>query len=89
MNLTLEGSSLIYPIEYKWTHADTVETTINITAVRVSNLIDQSTIKLPEVIQKFDTTLDYQSNKDQKKFTKTIIVLTFLYLSTITYLILK
>ena len=45
--------------------------------------------KLPEIIQKFDATLDYQSNKDQKKFSKTIIVLTLLYLSTITYLILK
>ena len=45
--------------------------------------------KLPEIIQKFDATLDYQSNKDQKKFSKTVIVLTFLYLSTITYLILK
>ena len=45
--------------------------------------------KLPEIIHKFDATLDYQSNKDQKKFSKTIIVLTFLYLSTITYLILK
>ena len=45
--------------------------------------------KLPEIIQKFDATLDYQSNKDQKQFSKTIIVLTFLYLSTITYLILK
>ena len=45
--------------------------------------------KLPEIIHKFDATLDYQSNKDQKKFSKTIIVLTFLYLSTITYLIFK
>ena len=45
--------------------------------------------KLPEIIHKFDDALDYQSNKDQKKFSKTIIVLTFLYLSTITYLILK
>ena len=45
--------------------------------------------KLPEIIHKFDEALDYQSNKDQKKFSKTIIVLTFLYLSTITYLILK
>ena len=45
--------------------------------------------KLPEIIQKFDASLDYQSNKDQKKFSKTIIVLTFLYLSTITYLIFK
>ena len=45
--------------------------------------------KLPEIIQKFDATLDYQSNKDQKKFSKTVIILTFLYLSTITYLILK
>ena len=45
--------------------------------------------KLPEIIHKFDATLDYQSNKDQKKFSKTIIVLTLLYLSTITYLILK
>ena len=45
--------------------------------------------KLPEIIHKFDNALDYQSNKDQKKFSKTIIVLTFLYLSTITYLILK
>ena len=45
--------------------------------------------KLPEIIHKFDATLDYQSSKDQKKFSKTIIFLTFLYLSTITYLILK
>ena len=45
--------------------------------------------KLPEIIHKFDATLDYQSKKDQKKFSKTIIFLTFLYLSTITYLILK
>ena len=45
--------------------------------------------KLPEIIHKFDATLDYQSSKDQKKFSKTIMFLTFLYLSTITYLILK
>ena len=45
--------------------------------------------KLPEIINKFDATLDYQSNKDQKNLSKTIIFLTFLYLSTITYLILK
>ena len=45
--------------------------------------------KLPEIIQKFDASLDYQTNKDKKKFSKAIIVLTFLYLSTITYLILK
>ena len=45
--------------------------------------------KLPEIIHKFDDALDYQSNKDKKKFSKTIIVLTFLYLSTIAYLILK
>lgn len=45
--------------------------------------------KLPEIIQKFDATLDYQSNKDKRKFSRTILILTFLYLTTITYLILK
>ena len=45
--------------------------------------------KLPEIIHKFDTTLDYQSKKDEYKFTKTMVILAFLYLTTITYLILK
>jgi len=58
-------------------------------SIEVFSNIKMISKKLPEIIQKFDATLDYQSNKDQKKFSKTIIVLTFLYLSTITYLIFK
>ena len=58
-------------------------------SIEVFSNIKMISKKLPEIIQKFDATLDYQSNKDQKKFSKTVIILTFLYLSTITYLILK
>ena len=51
INLTLDGSSFMYPIEYKWTQAETVDTTMNIVVVNESNLILQSTIKFPEVNQ--------------------------------------
>tara|TARA_Y100000590_G_C15036429_1_gene757110 strand:- start:301 stop:528 length:228 start_codon:yes stop_codon:yes gene_type:complete len=41
----------MYPTEYKWTQAETVQTTTNIVVVNESTLMLQSTIKLPDVNQ--------------------------------------
>ena len=70
INLEIELSSFIYPIEYIWIHADIVVITISITDVKGSNKKLQFTFKSPETIQ---LNIKYFSDSEIFKYLKKTI----------------